>query len=105
MLRLRDAAGKEAEIAFPEGRALMATDTITWPTSVPWITAVSSVTNTVPTALTLTVDPNLRTSNFARAALVLLASSYADDSDLIAQPYWIGLNCANEASWLPLINR
>lgn len=105
MLRLRDAAGKEAEIAFPEGRALMATDTITWPTSVPWITAVSSVTNTVPTALTLTVDPNLRTSDFARAALVLLASSYADDSDLIAQPYWIGLNCANEASWLPLINR
>ena len=105
MLRLRNAAGKEAEIAFPEGRALMATDTITWPTSVPWITAVSSVTNTVPTAMTINIDPNLRTNDFERAALVLLAASYADDSDLVAQPYWITLNCANNAAWLPLINR
>ena len=105
MLRLRDAAGREAEIAFPQAREIVATDTVTWPTDVPWITAVSSVTNTVPTAMTIDVDPAQRTSNFERAALVLLASSYAEDSDLVAQPYWITLNCTDNAAWLPLVNR
>ena len=104
-LLLRDAAGKQATIDFPQARELMATDTVNWPSSVPWITAVSSVTNTVPTNMTIAVDPAQRTSNFERAALVLLATSYAEDGDLIAQPYWISLNCATEASWLPLINR
>ncbi|MBP8293256.1 MAG: hypothetical protein KAX65_10810, partial [Caldilineaceae bacterium] len=61
--------------------------------------------NTVPTAMTIDVDPAQRTSNFERAALVLLASSYAEDSDLVAQPYWITLNCTDNAAWLPLVNR
>ena len=104
-LRLRDAAGKQVEIDFPAARELMAADTVNWPSSVPWITAVSSVTNTVPTAMTITVDPAQRTQDFQQAVLVLLASSYADDNDLVAQPYWVTLNCASSASWLPLINR
>lgn len=104
-LQLRDAAGNQVELALPAPRTLLATDAVDWPTSVPWITAVSSVTNTVPTAMTLDVDPALRASNFERAALILLASSYEEENDLIAQPYWITLNCATEAAWLPLISR
>jgi hypothetical protein len=55
--------------------------------------------------MTLAIDPAQRTRDYEQAALVLLASSYAEDNDLVAQPYWITLNCANNAAWLPLINR
>jgi hypothetical protein len=105
-LRLRDAAGRQVEIAYPDAaRSLTATDAVTWPSSVPWITAVSSVTNTVPTALTVEVDPTQRTQDWEQAALVLLATSYSEENDIIAQPYWLTLNCASNASFLPLVNR
>ena len=67
---LSSAAG--AEIAPPPNTPDATADYV-WPSDVPWITAATSLTNTVPATITLTIDPNLGT-NLAQARVAISAT-------------------------------
>ena len=103
---LTDRAGVQAVV---EGNsspaAISATSAITWPTQADWITAVTSITDTMPTTLTLTISPTLRASDLTQAKLLLLTKDPSNPSQSLVKLHDINLVCANSATWMPLVGK
>ncbi len=87
--------------------AVAATDTITAPATItytstaPWITSVQALTDTLPTTLTLTVSPTLRTGDFQVAQLSLDYETPSGGGE--NSSHYIRLLCATTELWLPVI--
>jgi hypothetical protein len=82
-----------------------ATTALTYTSQVPWITAISVNTTTLPAQLTLEVSPTLRTQPIEVAGLVLIGPSYDPANPIAARSYPITLVCSDNATWLPLTRR
>jgi hypothetical protein len=91
------------------GAAVAATDTITAPATItytsraPWITAVEALTDTIPTTLTLTVSPTLRTADLQLAQLVLRYETL--DGGIENSSHNIRLWCTASELWLPKVDK
>jgi len=101
-LLLTDRTGAQA--LLPTATAA-ASDDVGWSSEVPWVTAVSSITNTLPTTLTLTISPTLRTSDFAQAILLLQSTDPVVTTQRIYSAHDIFLACSSRAMWMPIIHR
>jgi hypothetical protein len=101
-LLLTDRTG--AQVAIPAVSAAAANDA-GWTSEVPWVSAVSSLTNILPTTLTLTISPTLRTADFDRATLLLQSIDPVDVGQQIYSAHDINLACASKPVWLPIVNR
>ena len=77
---------------------------MTWPTQAAWVTAVTSITDTMPTTLTVTISPTLRTADLTQAKLLLLTRirpiRARVSSKLRHQPV-----CATGANWMPMVSK
>ncbi len=82
-----------------------ATDALTYPSQVPWITSIRVTTTTLPTELTLTVDPALRSKPFEQAGLVLIGPSNNPSNPIAVRSYSVVMVCSDFASWLPVLKK
>ena len=82
-----------------------ATDALTFTSQVPWITAISVNTTTLPAQLTLEVNPTLRTKSFEQAGLVLIGPSYDSSNPIAARSYPITMVCSDSGTWLPIMRK
>jgi hypothetical protein len=113
-LVLRNAAGQEQVLAAVGRMNLLstanatgidATTALTFPSQVPWITSISVTTTTLPSQLTLTIDPTLRSRPSERAGLVLIGPSYDPNNPIAARSYPINLICTDWGAWLPIMRK
>lgn len=77
----------------------------TWPSNTPWVTSVSSPNNIVPTTISLTISPTLRTTDFAQTVLLLVGNDPRNPAGPVASLSPIRLACASQALWMPVIAR
>ena len=101
-LLLTDRTG--AQVVIPTVSAA-AVDNAGWTSEVPWVSAVSSLTNTLPTTLTLTISPTLRTADFQQAILLLQSTDPINVGQRIYSAHDVLLACAARPVWLPIIGR
>jgi hypothetical protein len=80
-------------------------DSFDWPSQTPWVTAATSAFDTVPTALTLTISPTLRTQDIEQTSLFLRGTDPLNPSDFVFSNQTIRLVCASQGVWLPVIDR
>ena len=105
-LVLTDRVGAQAVVEGTRSpAAISATSSITWPTQAAWITAVTSISNTMPTTLTLTISPTLRTNDLTQAKLLLLTKDPSNPSQGLVKFHDINLVCASNATWMPLVGK
>jgi hypothetical protein len=69
------------------------------------VTAATSAFDTVPTALTLTISPTLRTQDIEQTSLFLRGTDPLNPSDFVFSNQTIRLVCASQGVWLPVIDR
>lgn len=93
------------EMQAADADAIQATSAITYSSSVPWITAISVSTTTLPAQLTVEVSPTLRTQPFEIASLVLIGPSYDAGNPIAARSYPIRMICTDYAAWLPTLGK
>ena len=74
-----------------------------WSSNVPWITSATSLTTTVPAAVTLTIDPTRRTNSFEQAYLQIIATDQQNPT--ISRNFPITLLCASYQLHAPIIAR
>ena len=84
-LAVVDAAGTEATLQVApatistdgsvSAAGAAATEVVSYPSDAPWITSVTVPTTTLPTTMTLIIDPSRRTTDFDFAGLVLVGPS------------------------------
>jgi len=77
----------------------------TWQSDTPWVSAVWSNSNSVPTQISLTISPTLRTTDFSQTILMLAGNNPLNPGQTIAGSTPVRLACASQASWLPVIAR
>lgn len=113
-LVLRSAAGDEQVLAATGRMSLLhgagvdavdATNDVTYTSQVPWITSVTVNTTTLPSQLTLTVDPTLRTQSFEQAGLVLIGPSYDTSNPIAVRSYPINMVCSDWGAWMPVLGK
>ena len=88
-----------------EAAEIDAAGDVTYTSQVPWITAVSVNTTTLPSVLSITVDPTLRTKAFEVAGLVLIGPSYDIANPIAARSYPITMVCSDYGLWLPITRK
>ncbi len=101
-LVLTDRTGAQAVIP---GVSAAASDDAGWTSEVPWVSAISSLSNTLPTTLTLTISPTLRTTDFAQAILLLQSVDPVTSGQQIYSIHDIFLACASQSVSLPIVAR
>jgi hypothetical protein len=69
------------------------------------VTAVTSAFDTVPTSLTLTISPTLRTKETEQTSLFLRGTDPLNPSDFVFSNQTIRLVCPSRGVWLPVIER
>ena len=94
------ASPAESPAASPAGA-----DSFDWPSQTPWVTAVTSAFDTVPTSLTLTISPTLRTKEIEQTSLFLRGTDPLNPSDFVYSNQTIRLVCPSRGVWLPVIER
>lgn len=107
-LVLTDGAGGAHTIPATSLTASAVTSgTIVWPEEVPWIVEATSVTNTVPATVALTVDPSVLGDQFtaANAVLVFVADVRAGTPPRSVTTTPILAMCASNQSRLPVVAR
>ncbi|MFO7634652.1 MAG: VCBS repeat-containing protein [Caldilinea sp.] len=82
-----------------------AVENFDWLSETPWVTAVSSPVDTLPTTISLTISPTLRTADFAETTLLLRSTDPQNPASPIFSLHPVRLACASQASWMPLIAR
>ena len=103
---LTDREGAQAVVAGDTSPAAIGqTSVITWPTQASWITSVTSITDTMPTTLTLTISPTLRTADLTQAKLLLLTKDPSNPSQGLVKLHDIDLVCATSANWMPMVGK
>ena len=78
---------------------------MTYTSQVPWITSITVNTTTLPSQLTLTVDPTLRSTGFEQAGLVLIGPSYDASNPIAVRSYPINMVCSNWGTWMPVLGK
>jgi hypothetical protein len=111
-LAVVDAAGNQGELEVLPGEVTAAslavvgaTNVISFPSQVPWVTSVTVPTTTLPTVMTLVISPTLRTKNIDVAGLVLFGPSTDPNVPFVVRNYPIGLTCADAAAWMPIAGK
>lgn len=102
-LLLTDATG--AQVVLPGADVQAAAADADWTSDTPWVTAVSSLKDTLPTTLTLTISPTLRTTNFAQTTLLLQSTDPLNPAQPIFNTHRVTLACSSSAAWMPIIGR
>ncbi|MBW7885209.1 MAG: BACON domain-containing protein [Caldilineaceae bacterium] len=100
---LTDRTGAQGLVTATTAPAITASTNVTWTSEAPWISSVTSLTNTLPTTLTLTVSPTLRSDNYEQAKLLLTTVDPVKPNQLLTKLHDINLLCAESASWLPVV--
>jgi len=97
-----DISGADAPLLeVPDG--LHAPADFTWGSNVPWIPSATSPVATLPTAVTLTIDPTQRTASFEQAYLQITANDQQNPA--ITRNFPITLLCAAYQLHLPIVAR
>ncbi len=78
---------------------------VDWPSETPWVTAVSSVTDTMPVALTMTISPTLRAADYEYTTLLLRSTDPQNPAKPIFSVHPVLLACASNAAWMPVVAR
>lgn len=106
-IQLTDAAGAQATIAGNPALTVApaASASLAWPSETPWVTAVASPVDTLPTTLTLTISPTLRTVDFARTTLLLQSTDPLNPAAQIFSTHQIVLACAANGIYMPFVDR
>lgn len=107
-LVLTDSAGDAYTIPSTSLSASAVTSgTIVWPEDVSWIVEATSVTNTIPATVAITVDPSVLGDQFttANAVLVFVADSRAGTPPRSVKSTPILAMCASNQSRLPVVAR
>ena len=110
-LLLHSAAGDEQVLAAAgrmnllQAAAVDATTDLTYTSQVPWITSITVNTTTLPSQLTLTVDPTLRTKGLEQAGLVLIGPSYDASNPIAVRSYPINMVCSSWGAWMPVLGK
>ena len=110
-LLLHSAAGDEQVLAATgrmnllQAASIDATADVTYTSQVPWITSITVNTTTLPSQLTLTVDPTLRSTGFEQAGLVLIGPSYDANNPIAVRSYPINMVCSNWGAWMPVLGK
>lgn len=110
-LLLHSAAGDEQVLAAAgrmnllQAASIDAANDLTYTSQVPWITSVAVNTTTLPSQLTLTIDPALRTTGFEQAGLVLIGPSYDASNPIAVRSYPINMVCSNWGTWMPVLGK
>jgi hypothetical protein len=95
-----------AQLALPENDVQPAAiERVSWPSDTPWVSAVSSVTDTIPSDITMTISPTLRTEDFEITTLLLRSTDPQNPAQPIFSVHPIRLACASNATWMPVIAR
>jgi hypothetical protein len=102
-IHLGDANGNSLTLPAT-GVAASATSNVSWPEDVSWIMGVNSLTNTVPSTMTIHVDAAALGNNFSTEAamLVVIADSRAGGPPDNVRLVPITMFCANSQLHLPL---
>lgn len=111
-LAVVDAAGNQGAldvlpdvVTASKTAAIQATNVVSFPSQVPWVTSVTVPTTTLTTVMTLVISPTLRTKNIEVAGLVLFGPSTDPNVPFVVRNYPIGLTCANAAVWMPIAGK
>ena len=113
-LVLRNAAGEEQVLAASGRMSLFASASadevdatldVTYTSQVPWITSITVNTTTLPSQLTLTLDPTLRSSSIEQAGLVLIGPSYDVSNPIAVRSYPITMVCSDWGAWMPILRK
>jgi hypothetical protein len=99
------AAGRMSLLTSASANEIDATSDVSYTSQVPWITSVSVNTTTLPSQLTLTLDPALRSKSVEQAGLVLIGPSYDPSNPIAARSYPITMVCTNTGAWLPVMGK
>ena len=93
--------------AAPTVSASAVVTDIVWPNDVAWITQASSVTNTVPAGVTLSVDPTMFGADFSKehAVLVLVADTRAGSPPDNVAIVPIMMMCSQDRVLAPTLRR
>jgi hypothetical protein len=105
---LYDDAGNSAR--FPKAAnqpVIAASDTISWTNNVEWITEATSITNTVPSTVSLTVSPESLGAGFGveEAVMIFVADSRAGSPPDNIEILPITMMCAQDKVLAPVIRR
>jgi hypothetical protein len=103
-LLLTDATGAQAMLPDAAVQSAEATASA-WPSDTPWVSGASSLSDSLPTTLTLTISPTLRTTDFAQTTLLLQSTDPVNPAQPIFNTHTVMLACASDASWLPIVGR
>lgn len=102
-LILGNLEGFAASVPLPAGAEVTpAAVNIAWPSSSPWL-AISSATDTVDTTMTVTVDPQERSSNFDQAFIILVGDSRTGVPPSNVRVIPVALLCTDSQIQLPYI--
>lgn len=107
-LVLTDVAGGTYTITGPSITAsAFVSGTFAWYEDVPWIAEATSVTNTIPATVSLTINPGVLGTQFsaANAVMVFVADSRAGAPPNNVTPAPILALCASSQSRLPVVAR
>jgi hypothetical protein len=99
------AAGRLSPLAAAGADGIEATADVSYTSQVPWITSISVNTTTLPSQLTLTMDPAQRTKSFELAGLVLIGPSYDPSNPIAVRSYPISMVCSDNGAWLPIMGK
>ena len=103
---LTDREGAQAVVSGDTSpTAIGQTSVMTWPTQAAWVTSVTSITDTMPTTLTVTISPTLRTADLTQAKLLLLTKDPSNPSQGLVKLHDIDLVCATGANWMPMVSK
>ncbi len=95
-----DALVANAQLLSAPGATTAPAD-FSWGSNVSWITSATSPTTTVPSAVTLTVDPSQRAASFEQAYLQIIANDQQNPA--ITRNFPVTLLCASYQLHLPII--
>ncbi|MBW7883192.1 MAG: hypothetical protein H3C34_11260 [Caldilineaceae bacterium] len=92
-------SGAQATTVGKEG----AQTAIEWPSNVPWVTSVTSNSNTVPGTVELTIDPGALPDPFNSATIVI--NGVVQGNAITPRQLELTAACAASARYLPILSR
>lgn len=104
---LYDELGNSARLNTLSPASISASDVITWPHDVPWIVEATSPDTVVPSAVTLTVNPEVLGESFdlSQAVMVFVADTRAGSPPDNVKVLPINVMCAQDVIRMPSLHR
>ncbi len=104
---LYDELGNSARLNTLSPASISASEAITWPHDVPWIVEATSPDAVVPSAVTLTVNPEVLGESFdlSQAVMVFVADTRAGSPPDNVKVLPINVMCAQDVIRMPSLHR